>query len=104
MFDLDYLDGKSLALILWGINKEGKSDIQICHGTARKKGPQIYFERPAKLSGFYLDHHLVCQIRLSDGSLGALMKGAQFVLSLSVGALAEDENDIEFVVRPAKRA
>ncbi|MBC7370985.1 MAG: hypothetical protein H7326_05430 [Bdellovibrionaceae bacterium] len=104
MIDLNYLDGKTLALILWGNNKEGKSDIQVCFGTARKKGREILFDRAPSKNSFYLDQDLVSQIKLPDGSLQQLMKGAQFVLSLSVTSVDDEEDDIETLIRPKKRA
>lgn len=72
--DLNYLDAKTLALILWGNNKEGKSDIKVCFGTARKKGPKLLLDLPPTRSSFYLDHDLVTQIKIPDGSLQPLMK------------------------------
>ena len=104
MIDLNYIDGKTLVLILWGNNLEGKSDIQVCYGTARKKGRELLFDRTPSHKSFYLDHQLVSQIKIPDGSLRLLAKGAQFVLSLSVSRVDENEDNIENLIRPKMRA
>jgi len=103
MIDLNYLDGKTLALILWGNNKEGKSDIRICMGTIRKQGVDLFFDCKPRSPGFFLEGYLVAQIKLPDDSLKQVMKGAQFILSLSVGTL-HDGNLEDLVYQQKKRA
>ena len=88
-------DGRSLALLLWGKTEDGKDDVAIFIGTLRNEGGGLCMIQadgsPVTIRPEWYD-----RIKpVSDSEIASVLRGAEFVLSLSIGDLPETLNPAE---------
>ena len=100
--ELRDLHEHSFALLLMGTTVDGQDDWVVFAGTARVDGSGLRVDRGRDEAPFRVASEFMPRIRLTSPEQREILLGAEFVLPLTVGALAEDVDPNEYLATGLK--
>jgi len=93
MIDPADVDGKRIAMIVWGEKPDGSDDVAVFTGVAHWDGAELTMVRKPG-PDFPLLDHWVERMKPVDADLKATLLGAELAFSVSIGGLPEG-TDVE---------
>jgi len=85
------LDGRSFALLLWGKDEHAQDDVAIFAGVLRNESGALTMLRPDGSQVAILPEWHE-RIKVPGSGIASIVRGAEYILSLSIGDLPESAN------------
>ena len=86
--DIPTLDGKSLALVMWGTDESGENEVIAFFGLARWDNVSLYFEHDS--GQVPIDPAWYKRIQATPLSISHIVDGSEYILNLKIGPLPAD--------------
>ena len=96
MKNIKNIDGKKLALVLFGQDEEGNDDVAVFTGTARLNESVVTFERP-DIEPLELKDDWIDRIKPVSSDMKETLLDADYMVPLSIGKLSQEDDWSGFV-------